>query len=223
MKTNLQLQTDVQNEIAWEPKLRNVQIGVSAKDGIVTLSGQVNHYSEKMAAESAAMRVAGVKCIAEDIEVKIPGDNTKSDTEIAEMALNTLKWNTAVPDEEIKLKVDNAWITLSGSVSWKYQSQAAQKALEMLEGVKGVTNEIEIRPNADANDVQSKITYALERNALIEAKNITVESKDGEVILSGSLDSWAEYHEAERAAWSAPGVHKVDNRIVVFDGKYIES
>jgi osmotically-inducible protein OsmY len=223
MKTNSQLQRDVQDELLWEPRLKSTQVGVTATDGVVTLSGYVNSFAQKRAAEEAALRVAGVTGVAEDIEVRIPGSFQRNDTDIAAAAVNALKWNISVPDEKIKVKVENGWVTLSGTVDWWYQSNEARKCVEDLTGVRGVTNKVVVSPAAKPVEIKRKIEEALERSAELQAKSIQVMSIGDKVTLTGTVDSWKEFREAERAAWSALGVHEVENKLNVQDISYIES
>lgn len=213
MKTDEDLKQDVLDELEWEPSINATQIGVTAKNGIVTLSGHVDTYGEKLAAEKAAKRVSGVKAVVEEIDVKIPGRDTRTDEDIAQMALNNLKWNTTVPDDRVLLKVEGGWITMEGTVDWNYQKDAAKRAIEHLAGVRGVTNRIQVRSTAHPRDVKEKIRKAFERNATIDAGNVTVQVEGHKVVLSGSVQSWAEKRQAENAAWSAPGVTNVENNI----------
>lgn len=217
MKTDAdsKLQHDVLAELEWDPSVDASQIGVTAKDGVVTLTGVVSSFADKMAAERAAKRVYGVRAVANDIEVKLPGGAERSDTEIAAAAVNALKWDTSVPGEAITVTVRNGWITLEGEVEWFYQKDAAERAVRLLKGVKGVVNNIKVKSRVKPGDIKDKIEEAFKRNAEIDARRITVEAQDGKVILSGRVRSWAERDEAEQAAWSAPGVTAVENHITV--------
>jgi osmotically-inducible protein OsmY len=216
MKTDLQLQKDVLEELKFEPSIRETEIGVAAKNGVVTLSGFVDSYAEKHAAERAAERVGGVKAVAEDIEVKLPGMYQRSDTDIAHAAIDALRWDIQIPEDRIKLKVENGWIHLDGAVEWQYQKSAAAAAVRNLTGVKGVMNLIEVKPKmVSTSEVSRKIKDSLRRHAERDADNITVEASDGRVTLRGQVSSYAERQDAERAAWQAPGVTKVDDLLAV--------
>jgi len=218
MKSDDDLQKNVMAELKWKPELRDVytQIGVSARDGVVTLSGLVDSYSTKLAAERAAQNVQGVKVVATDIEVKVGNLRSKSDTEIAEAVRNALRWNSSVNEDKIEVKVDKGWVYLDGSVNWEYERIAAQNNVENLLAVIGVTNNISIRPQSiDVKDIRNKITEAFKRNAILDASALTLETSGSKVILRGTVRSWLEKEEAERIAWSSPGVLVVDNQIIV--------
>jgi len=208
------------DELKWLPLLSAAQIGVAVKNGIVTLSGTVDSYSKKVGAESAAAKVAGVKAVAEDIEVKTAGSLRKNDTEIAEAVANALKWNSTVDEERIKVKVDDGWVTLEGETEWEYQKNSAQSAVAYLVGVRGVTNLIRIVPRASMSEVKQKITSSFQRHASLDANKIKVETVGNKVILTGNVRSLAERNDAEDAAWAAPGVTQVENKLEV---SYLES
>ena len=182
---------------------------------MVTLSGNVSNYYEKWSAERAAQRVYGVKAVAEEIEVKLPGSSQRNDTDIAQAAVNALEWNISVPHDRVEVKVQDGWITLDGEMEWWYQKQAAENAVHHLIGVKGVSNLITIKPKVEAFEVKAMITEAFKRNARLDAQNIRVETSGGKVILRGSIRSWAERREVEDAAWAAPGVTDVENHLIV--------
>jgi len=216
MKTNTELQNDVMDEFQWDSQLRSVasQIGVAAKDGVVTLSGLVDTYSKKLAAERIAQRVQGVRVVASDIEVKIPSSLKKTDTEIAEAIRNALRWNNLVDEDKIKVKVDNGWVTMEGECEWSYQRLSAEGSIEDLMGVKGVTNLIRITTKLiDTKEVKSKIAAAFHRSATVDSSAIKLEAQGSRLTLMGTVKSYAEKKEAERIAWSSPGVLTVDNRI----------
>lgn len=215
MKTDAQLQHDVIEELKWDPSVGRAEIGVAARDGVVTLSGQVDTYAQKYAAEAAAKRVGGVRAVAEDLLVQPPLTSTRTDTDIAHAALAAIRWDTEVPQDMLKLRVENGWITLEGNVEWNYQKSAAERAVRYLTGVRGITNLITVRPDVSSSEVRHKIEAALKRSAEIDAQHIQVEAHEGAVVLSGKVRSWAERTDAERAAWSAPGVSSVEDRILI--------
>lgn len=216
MKSNSDLQQDVIDELRWDPSTRDCEIGVAAKDGVVTLSGEVASYAQKLAAEAAAERVAGVRALAEDLKVKLPSSMERSDTDLAHACLNALKWDVDVPDEGLHLKVENGWVTVEGSVGTHFQRQAAERAVRYLTGVKGIINHAAVKPSGvSTTEVGRKIKAALHRSAELDASRIQVEAHDGRVTLKGTVRSWAERTDAERAAWSAPGVTAIDDQIVV--------
>jgi osmotically-inducible protein OsmY len=213
MKSSAEIQKNVMDELKWEPFLNASEIGVAVKNGVVTLSGQVDSYSKKLLAEKAAKRVAGVKAVAEDIQVGISPGYRKTDAEIAEAALNALKWHPAVEEEKIKVKIENGIVTLEGQVEWNYQRNSAKSVIANLTGVKSVINLITVKPKITAFDIQQKINSALIRSATIDAKNIKVEVFGGKVILRGKVRSFAEKEDAERTAWAAPGVSSLISRL----------
>ena len=215
MKTDAELQKDVMNELKWEPLIKAAEIGVGVKNGVVTLSGNVDHYYKKSAAERAAARVFGVKAVAEEIQVRLPGSLKRSDEGIAGAASNALGWNASVPHDRVKVQVQDGVVTLSGQVDAWYQKNEAENAVRYLMGVVSVNNLITIKPAVKPLDVKDKIEGAFQRNALIDARRIRIEAHGGKVTLRGSVRSRAERAEAEWAAWAAPGVTDVENDIIV--------
>jgi osmotically-inducible protein OsmY len=213
--TDLELKKSVESELNWEPSVNAAEIGVAVKDGVVTLTGRVESYWEKIAAERAATRVSGVKAIANELEIRLPTSSERTDEDIAQAAVRALDWYISVPSDRIKVKVSKGWITLEGSVDWQYQKTAAEEAVRNLIGVKGVLNHIEVRPQVSKVEVKSAIEAALRRSAEVDANRITVETAGDKVILRGTVRSWFEREEAERAAWRSPGVRSVDNRITI--------
>lgn len=213
--TDLELKESVEDELNWEPSVNAAAIGVAAKDGVVTLSGRVDSYWEKIAAERAATRVAGVKAVANELEIRLPVSSERTDEDIARSAVNRLEWSVSVPRDRVKVKVSKGWITLEGNVDWQYQKTAAEEAVRNIVGVKGVLNHIEVKPQVSKLEIKTAIEAALRRSAEVDANRITVETDGGKVILRGAVRSWFEREEAERAAWRAPGVRSVDNRITV--------
>jgi osmotically-inducible protein OsmY len=216
MKTDTELQHAVMEELAWEPSVDAAEIGVSAECGIVMLSGIVKSLPQKWAAEKAAERVSGVKAVTDEIIVKLPGGGDLTDTEIARAAVNALDWNASLPRGRVMLIVSHGWVTLEGTVRFQYERVAAEYAVRGLRGVKGVTNLISVKPpQTSPKDIKHRIEQAFERAADLDAETISVETKDGKVILRGTVDSWAERERAEVAAWAAPGVSHVENEIQV--------
>ena len=215
MKTDAQLQKDVTAELGWEPSINAAQIGVEVKDGIVTLAGHVCCYAEKWEAERAAQRVAGVKALTVEIEVKLPGTSTRTDVDVARSAENVLLWATDVAQGGVKVMVENGWITLSGEVDWDYQRQAAASAIRHLTGVRGVSCNIAVKAKVSSTAVKSDIEAALKRRAIHEAQKIGVEVHGTSVTLTGTAHSWSERELATHTAWGTPGVQYVVDEITV--------
>ncbi len=215
MKTDKQIQQDVLDELRWDPVVNAAQIGVTAKEGAVTLSGTVDTYGSKWAAERAALRVAGVKELAVELAVKLTGFSERKDDDIARAAETALSWNEFVPTDKIKIMVEKGWLTLSGEVDWAYQRQWATDSVAHLRGVTGVTNDITIRQRVVARDIKSDIEAALKRVAHSDAQAMSVDVNGGQVTVKGPLHSWAEHDTITHAVWSAPGVTNVIDRTYV--------
>lgn len=213
--TDLELKKNVETELNWEPSVNAADIGVAVKDGVVTLTGPVESYWGKTTAERATLRVSGVKGVANDLEIRLPFAPGRTDEDIARAAVNRLDWSVSLPKDRIKVKVSQGWVTLEGTLDWQYQKDIAEGAVENLLGVKGVSNQIQLKPQISKAEVKSAIEAALKRNAMVDANRITVQTEGDTVILRGAVRSWAERQEAQYAAWRAPGVRSVDNRITI--------
>jgi osmotically-inducible protein OsmY len=213
MKTDGELREDVLKELDWEPSVDERRIGAATSDGIVTLSGAVSSFAEKWNAERAVERVDGVRGIANEIEVQLAGERT--DTDIARAAADALAWNSMVPVDKVMLRVESGWVTLRGEVEHDYQRRAAERAVRYLEGVRGVTNLITVTPKVEPSDIKREIERTFQRQAALDAESISIEVNGAEIELHGQVRSWAERYEAERAAWSAPGVATVRDHITV--------
>lgn len=213
--TDEQIQRDVLAELRFEPRVAPNEIGVAAKDGVVTLTGWVDSYSKRWAAEEAAHRVRGVKAVANDIEVRLPVSGERTDADIAAAAVRALEWDAMVPIDKLDVTVSKGWVTLKGEVEWQYQKQDAERVVRRLSGVRGVSNLILVKPRLTASELKETIERALVRSAQLDAQRITVEVQGSKATLSGTVRSWAEREEAERTAWAAPGITTVENLITI--------
>ena len=217
MKTDAQLKKDVLAELNWEPSVNATKIGVEVSDGVVTLAGHVDSYGEKWHAERAAQRVGGVKALAVEMDVTIPGSAERTDTDIAHSAEQALQWVSYIPKDAIKIQVEKGWITLSGKVDWDYQRQNASSALRYLVGVKGVTDNVELKSRTSSTGVRAGIEAALKRYSDAEGQDISVDVQDGDVTLTGTVHSLWARELARESAWNSPGVrHVIDNLNVSF-------
>ena len=214
-KSDSEIERDVKAELEWDPDLDATDIAVSVKQGVVALAGFVKSFTDKYEAEAAAKRVAGVVGVANDLEVRMPSVDERPDPDIARDAVTAIKSQLPISWEKIKITVKNGWVTLEGNVEWQYQRQTAENAVRHVKGVRGVSNMIQLKPRAEPSEIKRKIQDAFRRNAEVDANRIEVETRGSEVVLKGTVRSWIEREEAERVAWSAPGVTKVEDRIVV--------
>ncbi len=215
IRTDEAIQTDILEELKWDTRVRPNEIGVAVKDGIATLTGWVDSYLKKMAAEEAAHRVPGVKAVVNEIEVRLPGSAERTDHDLAKAVLNALRWDAAIPTGKVDVTVSQGWVTLKGEVDYAFQKRDAERAVQHLAGVKGVTNLIMVKPQVFPSDLKQQIERALIRNAETDARRITVEVEGSKVILRGTVRSYAEKQAAEDTVWAAPGVTEVDNHIMV--------
>jgi osmotically-inducible protein OsmY len=215
MFNDSQLQQAVLAELKWEPSVTAAHIGVTARGGVVALTGHVESYVEKHAAETAAGRVKGVKAVAEEIEVRLPLEKKRGDEEIAAAALGRLSWDVSVPRDAVKIKVEKGWITLTGEVDWHYQTQAAEQDVRGLLGVLGVSNQTTIKSRIDVSTLSDDITHALHRSVFFDPKEVTVSAQGGKVTLTGTVHSWHDRQVAASTAWAAPGATAVENHISI--------
>jgi osmotically-inducible protein OsmY len=213
MDSDSHLRKQIEQALDWQPSVRHHRIGVAVEDGVVTLTGEVASYAEKWNAERAVERVKGVRGIANELSVRTPGE--WNDTDLALAAADALRWNVLVPSDRIKVTVEDGWLTLEGEVTWDFQRRAAERAVRGLPGIRGIAKRISLEPRVAPRDVKERIEQALKRQALFDSQRVAVEVSGSEVTLTGVARSWVERHEAEKAAWSAPGVTRVNNEILV--------
>jgi len=213
--TDEKLQKDVLDELKWDARVKPNEIGVSVRDRIVTLTGYVDAYTKRWAAEEAARSVRGVRAVANEIEVRLPSSSERTDADIAAAATRAIEWDAVVSPEQVKATVSKGWVTLNGEVEWQYQKADAERVVRRLMGVKGVTNLIQVKPKLSPSNIKGKIEEALTRGVKADVENIQIEVNGSTVVLKGNVRSYLERQEAERAAWMAPGVAAVDNRLVI--------
>jgi len=221
-RSDSDIRKDIVAELEWDPSLRHEDIAIAVRDGVVTLSGFTDSYADKWRAERLTSGIKGVKAVANDIQVKLPSGSQRADPDIARAAIDALKWNISVPQDRIKVKVDNGWVTLEGDVDFYFQKQAAERAVRYLTGVKGVSNLISVRSTTTPSpvEVKQKVRQALERSAVYDADHINVDVAGNKVILRGTVRSYAEWRDAERAARNAPGVTDVENKLTIDPAVY---
>lgn len=215
MKTDSELKQDVLSELLWDPLVPEARVGVSVSYGVVTLTGHLDSYSEKVAARRAAERVSGVKAVAVELEVIPAGVHQRSDTEIAAAVQHALSWNTSVPQDRVKVTVENGWVTLGGELDWNFQRRALERMIRPLKGVAGIIDNIELKSLPLPTNLSSRIQDALTRQAMREAKRIEIEVDGSVVTLRGHVHSWAERNAAEGVTWAAPGVTRVNNQLTI--------
>lgn len=215
MKSDMQLQKDVAEELRWDPRVADDDIAIGVHDGVVTLTGSVPNFAQRWAALKAVERVSGVRAVASELTVEMKATHSRSDTDLAQQVANTLEWDIEVPSDSIKARVENGWVTLEGSVDWQFQRNAAERAVRYLTGVKAVSNLVQLKSHVTPGDVAQRITAALKRTADTDASRIQVAAAGGKVTLTGTVRSWSERLDAEQAAWGAAGVTAVDDRLAV--------
>lgn len=220
MKSDSQLQQDVMDQLKCDPLLNPVQIGVAVRNGVVSLSGFVDTYFKKIKAEDAVKKISGVKALAESLQVGISPFYKKSDSDVAELVLSMLRQHTSIPDENIKIKVEDGIVTLEGRVDWNYQRKLAEQALEGLAGIRGIVNHLVIKSVTTSENIKKRITAAFHRQAAIDSSRLTVEIIGTKAILKGTVRSFAEKEEAESAAWSSPGIFEIENHLIVDTPEY---
>lgn len=220
-RLNTDLRKRVLDELDWEPSIDSADIGVAVKDGVVTLTGHVPSYAQKRTAERSVLRLSGVKGIANDIDVRLPSEHTRSDSDLAQAAIDVLEHNIQVPSDTVKLKVEDGRITLEGVVNWNYQRKRAERALQHLMGVKSVTNQLRVKERATPGDLRERIKRALERRLAEETDRISISIEGDTVRLSGTVPSWTDRYDIEDAVWAAPGVTKVENKLKVSQAAYV--
>ncbi len=215
MKTDSQLQQNVINELKWEPSVHSTNIGVEVKNGVVTLAGHVDSYGEKWHAEKAAQRVFGVKAVAVEMDVNLPGISERSDADIAQSVTNVLLWTTFVPRDAVKIMVEKGWITLTGEVTWNFQKMDAAKAVRYLMGVRGVSNQITVKSHLSVSSIKDDIEAALKRRFSSDGNHINISVNEGDVTLSGTVHTWADRNMVTHAAWGTAGVRKVTDNLTM--------
>lgn len=215
MRSDTELHDDVLAELRWDQRLREKDIAVAVREGVVTLAGTVESYAQRYASERAVERVKGVRAIVNDLAVKLPGGAERSDADIAHAALDAMRWDIEIPHDRLKVKVTDGWVTLEGEVQWHFQKDSAERAVGHLAGVKGVSNLILVSPTPAPSDIKQRIKETFKRQAELDADHITVETAEHKVVLKGNVESLAEKRAAERAAWNSPGVTRVDNQLRV--------